>query len=139
MEQLAGMDVEVFTGVVLSAVAVAYADGMVDTKEQRVMTDAILEITGGHFSYTDIQRIIDAALAEVVSTGVDASIVRAAKRIPDEPTRSVAMIFAAAVAWSARGISKAEDARLEQLAHAFRIGEERYGELIAAGKELAGR
>jgi len=137
MEQFAGMNVETFTGIVLAAVSVAYVDGMVDTQENKVMTNAVLEITGGHFSYDDIQKILDGALAEVVREGVEASVARAAKVVADEPTRAVAMIFAAAVAWAARGVSAAETARLEQLARAFEIGKARYAELVAAGKELA--
>ncbi len=137
-DRFAGMDADVFTGLVVSAVAVAYADGMVESNETRVMTDAILEITGGHFSYVDIQRFIAAALDEVVKVGVDASITRAAKHFKDEPTRAVAMIFAAAVAWSGRGVSPVEEARLEHLARELDI-EGRYAELLAAGRELAHR
>jgi uncharacterized membrane protein YebE (DUF533 family) len=132
------MDADVFTGLVVSAVAVAYADGMVESNETRVMTDAILEITGGHFSYVDIQGFITAALAEVVKVGVDESISQAAQHFQDEPTRAVAMIFAAAVAWSGRGVSSVEDERLKHLARELRI-ESRYAELLAAGRELAHR
>jgi uncharacterized membrane protein YebE (DUF533 family) len=137
-DPFAGMDPDVFTGLVVSAVAVAYADGMIDSNETRVMTDAILEITGGHFSYVDIQGFIQAALDEVVKVGVDSAISRAAKVVKDEPIRAVATIFAAAVAWSARGVSAAEEKRLKQLARELKL-ESRYDELLAAGKELAHR
>jgi tellurite resistance protein len=130
------MDADTFGGLVVAAVAVAYADGMIENNENRVMTDAILEITGGHFSFVDIQALIQGAFDQVVKVGVEASITRAAKMIQDEPTRAVAMIFAAAVAWSGRGVSDVEAARLKQLARELKL-EARYDELYAAGKELA--
>lgn len=137
--QLNRLDADSFSAILVSAMAVACADGELSSDEVGEIANSISQLTQDVFSYDDISNFLSAAVDEVINNGIDSSIQRAGYAIDDPTLREVALLLASAVGWTTRGINANEGVRLQQLSHELGIGQNRYFELLGEGKALVGR
>jgi tellurite resistance protein len=132
------IDYDTVSGIVLSAIAVALADGQLKSEEFSEAAQTVSTAFAGQVSSDEVWHLVFAAYARCNQHGYKAALQEAQSHLQGGRAGEAAVVVAAAVAGRSGGIGQAEGVAIQQVARSVGVepGGSRYFQLLAEGQRM---